>query len=67
MVQFTNNMMIKELVEFLMKNREQKTITEKQILGVFGGIPQIRSIIVLNQHTTGNLRRFTGLDRIILN
>lgn len=53
MTQFTNNMMIKELMEFLMKNREQKSQNKPQVLGVFDGIPQIRSIIVLNQRTTG--------------
>ena len=53
MVQFTNNMMIKELMEFLMKNRRQKSQFKLQVLGIFGGIPQNRSIIVLNQRTTG--------------
>jgi predicted nucleic acid-binding Zn ribbon protein len=46
-------MMIKELMEFLMKNRRQKSQFMLQVFGIFGGIPQNRSIIVLNQRTTG--------------
>jgi len=46
-------MMINIVLENRMMFREEKSQNENQILSVFGGIPQNRSIIVLNKRTTG--------------
>ena len=53
-MQLANYMMIKKnLMENLMNFRTQKSLTTLHKIGIFGGIQNNCSIIVLNQQLTG--------------